>query len=101
MATTVAERYELDPGRVGGFSDLLDEVARTPTMPAIAEVSQLISLGVDVVPSDIGLAGVETAGRNEPGQEALREVDGYDLALIDCSPQLGLLAVNALAAAAG
>jgi hypothetical protein len=27
VATAVAERHELDPGRVGGVSDLLDEVA--------------------------------------------------------------------------
>jgi chromosome partitioning protein len=69
-----------------------------------AKILQASRWGVDLLPSDISLARLETAGGREPGQEvllreALHDVHGYDVVLIDCPPQLGLLAINALVAA--
>ena len=61
--------------------------------------------GLDLMPSNIGLSAAEIALVNEVGREyvlqgALRTVaDQYDIILIDCQPSLGLLTVNALAAA--
>lgn len=63
------------------------------------------SYGVDVLPSNPELAGAEVElvtalGREYRLQNALKQLDSqYDYALIDCPPSLGLLTVNALAAA--
>jgi len=63
------------------------------------------SYGVDVLPSNPELAGAEVElvtalGREYRLQNALKQLDDqYDYALIDCPPSLGLLTVNALAAA--
>lgn len=61
--------------------------------------------GVDLIPANIELAGLEVALVNTMSREkvmkqvlenAKRE---YDYILIDCTPSLGMLTVNALAAA--
>ena len=62
---------------------------------------------LDLVPSDIALAGAEIELIDLPRREyrlsyALDEVaSGYDYVLIDCPPSLGLLTVNAIVAAEG
>lgn len=68
----------------------------------VREVIQETSWGLDIAPAEIGLARREQ--NRELGDEfLLREaLDGlpdYDQVLIDCPPSLGLLTVNALAAA--
>lgn len=61
--------------------------------------------GVDFIPSSIYLSAVETQLRTEMGAERmLAEVlapirDRYDYVLVDTAPSLGMLTVNALAAA--
>jgi chromosome partitioning protein len=61
--------------------------------------------GLDVVPATIDLAGVEAMLLPAEGREyVLRQVlepvaSRYDVILLDCSPSLGLLTLNALAAA--
>ncbi|MBA3232726.1 MAG: ParA family protein [Propionibacteriales bacterium] len=63
--------------------------------------------GVDLIPSNIDFAGAEMQLINEVARElALARalapaLDEYDVILIDCQPSLGLLTVNALAAANG
>lgn len=60
---------------------------------------------LDVVPSHIDLVGAEIEMINYPNRESiLKEIlaaikDDYDFVVIDCSPSLGLITVNALTAA--
>ena len=61
--------------------------------------------GLDIIPSRIDLVGAEVELMNRPDREhALSRVlepvkDRYDYILIDCSPSLGIITVNALTAA--
>ncbi|MCS7235039.1 MAG: ParA family protein [Armatimonadota bacterium] len=63
--------------------------------------------GLDLLPSSLDLAGAEVELVNSPGREQrLRQAleparQRYDWILVDCPPSLGLLTVNALAAADG
>lgn len=61
--------------------------------------------GVDILPATIDLAGAEAHLLTRTGREyvlrtALEDVAaGYDFVLLDCSPSLGVLTINALTAA--
>ena len=61
--------------------------------------------GVDLLPATIELAGTEAQLMSRPGREyvlrsALEEVSAaYEVVLLDCSPSLGVLTLNALTAA--
>jgi chromosome partitioning protein len=63
--------------------------------------------GMDLLPSNIDLAGAEVQLVHEVGREyvlggVLEPVlPEYDIVLIDCQPSLGLLTINALACAKG
>ena len=61
--------------------------------------------GIDLMPSNVQLSGVELALINEYGREAVLKqyIDvvrlNYDYILIDCAPSLSVLTINALVAA--
>jgi chromosome partitioning protein len=67
-------------------------------------VRQNVVPGIDLVPGGLELAGAEVELAQEVGRElmlrrALSSVpSGYHYVLLDCSPSLGLITVNALAA---
>ena len=61
--------------------------------------------GVDLMPANIELSGMETALVNVMSRESVLKgyidavKDNYDYILIDCTPSLGMLTINALNAA--
>lgn len=63
--------------------------------------------GLDLIPATLRLAGAElelvsVLARERRLADSLRPVvEGYDFVLVDCPPSLGLLTLNALAAAQG
>ncbi len=73
----------------------------------VADVRIACEDGVDLVPSVIELAGAEAQLLPRPGREyILRGVlegvrSEYDVILLDCSPSLGVLTLNALTASQG
>jgi chromosome partitioning protein len=74
---------------------------------SIADVRVQCDDGVDLVPSVIELAGAEAQLLPRPGREyilrgVLEDVRAdYDVILLDCSPSLGVLTLNALTASQG
>jgi chromosome partitioning protein len=74
---------------------------------AIADVRVACDDGVHLVPSVIDLAGAEAQLLPRPGREyilraVLEDVRAeYDVILLDCSPSLGVLTLNALTASQG
>ncbi|KAF0249329.1 MAG: chromosome partitioning protein [bacterium] len=73
----------------------------------ISSVIVKTEVGCDIVPSNIDLAAAEMNLVSEPGREQILKgklkavEDKYDYILIDCPPSLGVLTLNALAAAKG
>ena len=63
--------------------------------------------GMDLLPSNIDLSGAEVQLVHEVGREYVLGgvleplLPDYDVVMIDCQPSLGLLTINALAAADG
>jgi chromosome partitioning protein len=95
---TVGESVGASLGEVLGDSK--------PGSLAITQIIKSLSPGLDLAPGDLSLSNSELGiatrmSREWLLQRALAGVKGYDLALIDCGPSLGLLVVNALAAAHG
>ena len=89
----------VDPDEVeAGVHDLLTGAATAADVVVTAEE------GLDLLPSSIDLSAAESvllprADREFVLRDALAVIDGYDVVLLDCSPSLGVLTLNALAAA--
>ncbi|GAB3554073.1 chromosome partitioning protein [Actinopolyspora lacussalsi] len=89
----------------------LEQTIYNVIMERSAELREVIRStsvsGMDLLPSNIDLSAAEVqlvaeVGREQALERALRPVRAeYDFVLVDCQPSLGLLTVNALAAAHG
>ncbi len=96
-ATSALGARALDSGAL--YESLVDEA---PLLPAIQPT---VTPGVSIVPTSPALAGAEVElvsvmAREFRMKRALETVrEHFDIILIDCPPSLGLITVNALAAA--
>lgn len=94
-----------DPDRMENtLVDVLGRIASgEPVSPGVGIIHH--EEGADLLPANIELAGLEVSLVNAMGRETiLREYlnnirDRYDVILLDCCPSLGMLTINALAAA--
>jgi chromosome partitioning protein len=87
--------------------DLLGMVIQGEELPepaAYVQKSNTPEITLDIIPSNINLAATEINLRDEMGgEQTLRELltplrGAYDNILLDCSPSIGNLTINALAA---
>ncbi|MDE6427396.1 MAG: AAA family ATPase [Muribaculaceae bacterium] len=93
--------YGIDPRKVAGsiYDCLVDGY------PVSGSQMATCVDGLEILGSDINLAGAEIELVNKPDRESLLKralqpvLEQYDYILIDCSPSLGLITVNALTAA--
>jgi chromosome partitioning protein len=120
LATQLAKRgkrallIDVDPqaslthatlGDCGGHS-IAEVIGSThPGSLRMNDIIRPLGEGLDLAPGDIALASAELGITTRMGREWLlkRAMEGltYDVAVVDCGPSLGLLVVNALAAAHG
>jgi chromosome partitioning protein len=91
---------------VGEYEDTIYQVLRgeIPLSRAIRQVPTVA--GFDLLPANISLSAAEAeflsaVGRERLLADVLERVQGYDYVFIDSPPSLGLLTINALAAAQG
>jgi chromosome partitioning protein len=76
-----------------------------PGKTAVRELIRPTADGVDILPATLDLAGAERDLANAPRREyllreALQELQQrYDWMILDCSPSLGIVTINALTAA--
>ena len=82
---------------------LMDTVMKDEDIPSDCYIRHQAE-GIDIICSNIGLAGTEVQLVNAMSREyVLKQIlygikDQYDAVIIDCMPSLGMITINALAA---
>ena len=104
IALGIEQPDELDVSLVEILSNIISEIISEQSMPDEYGIHRHEE-GVDFVPANIGLSGMELQLTSLMSHErVLREYvdsikDKYDYVLLDCTPSLGMMTVNALSAA--
>ncbi len=93
----------IEPGMMSAttYECLVDDYPlRSAAVDTSVDGLKLVGSRIDLVGAELEL--VEKTGRERVLATAIKEiVDDYDFIIIDCSPSLGLITVNALTAASG
>ena len=74
-----------------------------PGTKRMDQIIKPVKEGLDLAPSNLDLAVMELQIISRPGRDyiikrSLGKVNGYDLAILDCGPNIGTLTINALVA---
>ena len=101
---TISLGYDRPDSLPVTLSDMMGKVLTdTPILPGEGILHH--AEGVDLMPANIELSGMEVSLVNAMSRETiLRQYlqtvrDAYDVIILDCTPSLGMLTINALAAA--
>lgn len=95
-------------GRPDDLSDMLSSIMQDAIDNNLANVQKAVLYndeGVDLLPSNIELSGLEVRIINAINCESVLKIcinevkKNYDVILVDCTPSLDMLTINALAAA--
>lgn len=92
---------------VEGKPTIYELIMSDPTVKFDDVVIRNAAVGIDLLPCSMNLAAAEMHLVSEVGREQVLasvlapQLGNYDFVLIDCQPSLGLLTINALAAANG
>lgn len=95
----LSDYFDVDPDAHPTIRDVLigEAQAGEAVHPGVGDV-RVIPANLSLAEAEVGLAG--KMGRELTLRKALRKVDdAYDVILLDCPPNLGLLTINALVAA--
>ena len=87
------------------LSTIMQDIIDDKPLDVLKAILSSHDEGVDLLPSNIELSGIgskrliNAISRESVLKTCINEVKNYDTVLIDCMPSLGMLTINALAAA--